>query len=300
MNRRELLVRAGVAAPFLTLAACTANNLGLAPSRNPKQQAFDDALRALEAGSGGRLGVAVLDTGSQARLAWRGDELFPMASTFKLVAAGLVLQRVDEGRERLDRRIVYPKQELVEYSPMTELRVGGAGVRIDELCEAAVTLSDNTAANLLLKSFGGPAALTAYFRTLGDRVSRLDRFETELNEAAPGDVRDTTTPAAMLATMQRLVLGDALTPGSRARLATWLLGNKTGDRRLRAGFPPTWKVGDRTGSAANGTSNDVAVAWPPGRAPWLVTSYLTGATVAPAERDAVIAKVADLAVRSLA
>jgi beta-lactamase class A len=157
-----------------------------------------------------------------------------MASTFKFVAAAFVLARVDRGEESLARRIVYSRDDLVTYSPITEKHAGGGGMTVGELCDAAVTLSDNTAANLLLDSFGGPAGLTAHMRSLGDGVSRLDRRETALNEAAPGDPRDTTTPAAMLGLLRDTVLGTALSPSSRAQMAAWLVANKTG-RQAAAG-----------------------------------------------------------------
>lgn len=192
----------------------------------------DAALAALESRHGGRLGVAMLDVGTGARVSRRADERFPMCSTFKLLAAALVLARVDRGEERLDRTVTFEAADLVTYSPVTEKRVGQAGMTLAELCEAALTLSDNTAANLLLASFGGPSALTSYVRALGDAVTRLDRIEPHLNEATPGDVRDTTTPAAMLENVRRLVLGEALSADSRSRLAAWLVANKTGDARL--------------------------------------------------------------------
>ena len=248
-------------------------------------------LAKIEGESGGRLGVAVLDTGTGGRWGHRADERFPMCSTFKLLAAAAVLARVDAGRERLDRRIRFEAGDVVPYSPITKDRAGGPGMSLDELCEAAMTVSDNTAGNLLLASLGGPAGLTAYARSLGDEVTRLDRIEPDLNEARPGDPRDTTSPAAMLSNLRTLVLGDALSAGSKDRLTTWLLGNKTGDTRLRAGLPKTWRVGDKTGSGEMGTTNDVGVVWPPGRAPVLVTAYLTATSATGEQRNATLAAV---------
>jgi beta-lactamase class A len=256
-------------------------------------------LADLERRNGGRLGVAALDTASGRRAGHRADERFPLCSTFKFLAAALVLARVDRGEEKLDRRVVYSDKDLVTYSPVTKDGVGPRGLLLAELCDAAVTLSDNTAGNLLLASFGGPSALAAFTRTLGDDVTRLDRIETALNEAAPGDPRDTTTPAAMLHDMQRLLVGDALSASSRERLAGWLVASKTGAKRLRAGFPADWRVGDKTGSGDHGTANDVAIAWPSGRAPILVAAYYTGSTVADEVRSAVIADAGRLAVAAL-
>ncbi|PPQ42695.1 class A beta-lactamase [Rhodopseudomonas palustris] len=252
--------------------------------------ALADMCARLEAGSGGRLGVCVLDTASGRMIGHRLDERFPMCSTFKALAAGLVLARVDRKQENLDRRVSYAKSDLVTYSPATEKHVED-GMTIAELCEAAITLSDNTAANLLLASFGGPAGLTAFARSLGDETTRLDRIETELNEALPGDPRDTTSPRAMAQDLRALTLGDALSPASRAQLITWLKANTTGGTRLRAGVPPGWTVGDKTGTGGRGTANDIAVLWPPQRAPLIVTVYLTGATVSRDQQNKIIADV---------
>jgi beta-lactamase class A len=160
-----------------------------------------------------------------------------------------------------------------------------------ELCDAAVTLSDNTAGNLLLAAIGGPAGLTAYLRSLGDKVTRLDRIEPFLNDVAPGDRRDTTSPAAVAMTLRQLVLGDALSPDSRARLTGWLVGCKTGDDRLRAGLPAGWRVGDKTGTGPHGDTNDIAVLWPPGRPPLVVTTYLSESSAPPERRNAALATV---------
>ena len=215
----------------------------LAAGHRPSE--LQDRLALLERRHGGRLGVSVLDMETGQRIGHRDGERFPMCSTFKFLAAAQVLARVDRGQERLDRRVVYDKDDLVAYSPVTELHAGEHGMTLAELCHAAVTVSDNTAGNLLLASLDGPAGLTAFTRSLGDEVTRLDRIETDLNEAIPGDPRDTTTPAAMLDDMRALLLGDALSPSSRKQLADWLIATTTGDQRIRAGLPAGWRVGDR-------------------------------------------------------
>lgn len=251
-------------------------------------------MEQIEQRAQGRLGVAMLDTGSGLALGWRQDERFAMCSTFKLPLAAWMLALVDQGRERLDARVQYAASEVVEYSPVSGSKAGAeGGVTVAELCSATVSLSDNTAANVLLARHGGPAALTAWLRSVGDFTTRLDRNEPTLNEAALGDDRDTTTPLAMRQTMQQLVLGHALTPASRATLQRWLVETRTGDRRLRAGVPG-WRVGDKTGTAgSSGTANDIGVLWPPaGGAPVLVTCYLTRSAVPPEQRDAAIADVA--------
>jgi len=255
-------------------------------------QQFVDEIKRLERESGGRLGVCVIETATGARHAYRGDERFPMCSTFKALAAAAVLAQVDASKEQLSRRISYDASALTTYSPVTEKHVGD-GMTVAELCDAAVTVSDNTAANLLLTSIGGPSGLTSFVRSLDDQFTRLDRNEPTLNEALPDDPRDTTTPNAMASTMQTLVLGTkALSAPSREQLTAWLVGNKTGDTRLRAGFAKDWRIGDKTGTGARGTSNDIGVAWPPKTAPIVITAYLTGATVSAAQQNATLALVA--------
>jgi beta-lactamase class A len=246
---------------------------------------------ALEGESGGRLGVAVLHTSSGGFVGHRADERFPMCSTFKLLAAAAVLRRVDEGKEKLDRRVKFATSDLVVNSPITKERTGGEGMSVAELCAAAMTVSDNTAGNLILASLGGPQALNDYARSLGDTVTRLDRIDPDLNEALPGDQRDTTAPAAMLKNIQALVLGRALSENSKEQLIAWLVGNKTGNARLRARLPASWRVGDKTGSGEHGTTNDVGVAWPPQSAPVLMAVYLTGTAANGEARNRTIAAV---------
>ena len=258
-------------------------------------------LAALERRHGGRLGVAILNSAGVSVISHRGDERFALCSTFKFLAAALVLARVDRKQESLTRRIIYARDCLVPHSPVTEKHAGESGLTVGEICEAAMTLSDNTAANLLLDSFGGPAELTAYVRSLGDSVTRIDRREPELNEVKPGDPRDTTSPIAMLEILRKTVLGTALSTSSRDQLTAWLVANQTGDRRLRAGLPKGWRVGDKTGSGANNATNDIAVIWPPMRAPIVVTTYYAEARGSDDQRNAVLAEVGSLAssVRSL-
>ena len=245
---------------------------------------------ALEAKSGGRLGVAVLDTQNGRKLQYRADERFAMCSTFKLLLAAAVLARIEAQKDRADRVVRYGKSDLVTYSPSTEKHVTD-GMTVWALCEAILQLSDNTAANLLLDTIGGPAGWTAYARSLGDQISRLDRKEIELNTAIPGDPRDTTTPAAMLGNLRKVLLGDALSPSSRRRLIDTMATSTTGTRRLRAGLPPEWRVADKTGSGLNGTYNDLAIVWPPQRAPILACAYLTESKLTAAESEAVLAEV---------
>lgn len=250
------------------------------------------ALRAIESRLGGRLGVSMLDTRSGRAIGYRADERFPMCSTFKWLLVTAVLQRVDAGREPLDRTLPYTAADLLDHAPVTRQHVDAGGMTVAALCAAAIEYSDNTAANLLLRTIDGPAGYTRFVRTLGDSVTRLDRNEPDLNSAIAGDVRDTTSPGAMVRDLKRVFLGNLLGDASRNRLIGWLQGNTTGTTMLRAGLPSGWRVGDKTGSGQYGTTNDVAIAWPEGGGkPVLIAVYVTGSSVAPDARAAAIAEV---------
>lgn len=274
--------------------------VGLAAATFPRglraAPVLPSAFFGIEARTGGRLGVAALDAKGETFAAWRAEERFPMCSTFKLLLAAAVLARVDEGREVLGRRVTYAPANLVSYSPVTEKHVTD-GMTVAELCEATVTLSDNTAANLLLSTIGGPQGLTAFSRRMGDDVTRLDRWETALNSAIPGDVRDTTSPLAMAWAIGQLVNGSVLKPASRTQLRNWLYATRTGDARLRAGFAG-WRVGDKTGTGDRNTVNDVGFAVAPGDAqdaPALTLAvYLTGSRLDVDASSRVLAEVAGL------
>lgn len=251
---------------------------GLAAQPNP--------FAALEAG--GTLQVFALDTGSRRTLAWRADQRALMCSTFKVVAAAAVLARIERGEERADRRIAFTKADLLPFSAVTSPRVDEGGLTVDELCAAMIQESDNTAANLILDSLGGPAAVTAYARKLGDRAFRLDRRETELNLRS-GD-NDTTTPRAMAATLKTLLLGKALSAESRARLENWMLTSKPGAKRLKAGLPADWLVAHKTGGGPDQT-NDIAIVRAPDRAPILIAAYYHEPANPPRSPEDVLADV---------
>ncbi|MBV9992472.1 MAG: class A beta-lactamase [Alphaproteobacteria bacterium] len=249
-------------------------------------------IQAIEARAGGRLGVAALDTQTGRRIAWRDGERFPMCSTFKLLLVTRVLAKADKGQERLDRWVKYGKDDLLDYAPVAREHLAQGGMTVKDLAEAAIVWSDNTCANLLLAADGGPAGVTAQARALGDPVTRLDRNEPTLNTAIPGDPRDTTAPAAMLDDMDRVLLGDALSESSREMLTGWMIACRTAPRRIGAGLPSGWKRGHKTGTGANGSTNDIAICWPPGRKPILLTVYFTGSSAGDDEREAAIADVA--------
>ena len=268
--------------------------LGLLLTSRPAHA--EERIAAIERATAGRLGVMVRDTETGHRLAYRADESFPLCSTFKMLAVAQVLARADAGLEDLRRTMSYGTADLDSYAPVAaaKLAAGQGRMSLDEACAAAMVWSDNTAANLILQALGGPEALTAWLRGLGDASTRLDRTEPDLNTAIPGDPRDTTTPAAMAATVERILLGPVLSETARHRIEAWMAEARTGTKRLRAGLPTDWTVGDKTGSGANGTTNVVALLRPPGRAPLVAAIYLTQ-SAAPAEaRDTAHAAIGRL------
>jgi beta-lactamase class A len=260
------------------------------------------ALEALEAREGGRLGVCILDTGTGRVVGHRMDERFAMCSTFKLPLAAVVLREADQGRLRLADTIHFTRQDMLSYAPVTSANLEQGGMTVRALAEAAQETSDNVAANLLLKRLGGPAAFTTILRSLGDRATRLDRFEPMLNLVLAGEEQDTTTPRAMAASMARFLTGDLLTSASRELLIDWMVRTTTGDKRIRAGLPAGWRAGDKTGTgmadAMTDKYNDVAIAWPPGKAPVVVAAYFDTDTHSAEIRDedqAVLAEVGRIA-----
>jgi beta-lactamase class A len=270
LPRRDLLL----ATTSLLVAACASQTPARAPTAREAQQDANAELARIEARVGGRVGVFALDTASGRTVAHREDERFAMCSTFKWALAAAVFARIDHGGGTLEQRIAFGPGDLMEAAPVAREHVAEGGMTVETLARAAVTVSDNTAANLLLAWLGGPGALTAFCRQLGDTVTRLDRNEPTLNSNDPGDVRDTTSPRAMVGLMNAALLGGALKPASRERLLALLQACETGKKRLRAGLPAGWVVGDKTGTG-NFAFNDVAIAIPPGRAPILMAAYMS-------------------------
>ena len=293
--RRRFLQFSGAALASSLLAPALARAAAAVPAA-PAAIANAADFAALEKASGGRLGVTVLDTGSGRRIAGRRqDERFPMCSTFKSMLVAHVLHLADAGRVSLDTRVPIAEKDLLSYAPVARRHVG-KDLSVRDLCRGTLTTSDNTAANLLLGVNGGPPALTAFLRAQGDAVTRNDRYEPEMNRFAKGDPRDTTSPAAMAASLARFAVGNGLSAASRLQFADWLIDNQTGDACLRAGLGKRWRVGDKTGSNGEDTRNDIALLWPrAGGAPWVVTAYLQGASVDDDQRAAVLARVGALA-----
>ena len=279
-----------VAALLLLLAASTPGSTSDFASR----------ILSVEQRTGGRIGVAAVDTGSGKRFDYRSKERFPMCSTFKLLAAAAVLKQVDGRHEKLDRFVSYDAKDILEYAPVTKVHLKDGGMTLGALCAAAIEQSDNTAGNLLLDTIGGPIGVTKFVHSIGDEMTRLDRKEPELNSAIPGDERDTTTPAAMCADMQRLLLDDVLTESSRHQLEDWMQHNETGTLMIRAGVPKTWTVADKTGRCGNGATNDVAIIRPPGRAPIVVAIYSIGSTSSADDHASTLAEIARATLEFLA
>jgi beta-lactamase class A len=244
-----------------------------------------------ERDTGGHIGVYAKNLRTGAEVSWRAHERFVMCSTFKASLAACVLASVDRGQARLDELIAYGPDDLMENAPVAKQNLEKGAMSVADMCEAAVELSDNTCANALLARVGGPSALTAFWRSIGDTVSRLDHNEPELNRSPPGDPRDTTTPAVMAGNLQRLILGKALSPTSREHLTGWMLGCKTGDNRLRAGLPKDWRVGDKTGNNGKDASGDIAVTWSTRGEPVLICAYTQGGSPTPGQVEAVFAGI---------
>ncbi|HEX8078302.1 MAG TPA: class A beta-lactamase [Chthoniobacterales bacterium] len=253
----------------------------------------------LEKRTGGHIGVAVFDAAGGKRVEYHAQERFLMCSTFKVLAVAAVLKRVDEKKDKLDRFVPYSEAQLLEYAPVTRAHVKEGGMTLEALCAAAIAQSDNTAANLLLETIGGPKGFTAFARSLGDEFTRLDRMEPELNMATPGDDRDTTTPAAMATTLQRLLASDVLTQESRKRLEDWMVANETGAKMIRASVPADWRVGDKTGRSGKGATNDIAIVRPPAGGPFFLAIYVNAPNESSEGRDNLVAEVAKIALETL-
>ncbi len=285
MLDRRTLITALAAAPTLLPAMSHA----AAPLTH-----LNSSMAEVEKRSGGRIGAAALDLQTGQRFAWRGDQRFRMCSTFKMPLSAAILRRVDQGRERLDRVIPYGPEVLMGNSNATKQNLG-KGMTVGALCEATTIWSDNAAANLLLDALApkkGPEAMTRFLRAIGDQTTRVDRYEPEMNTGPESDLRDTTTPTAILATWKALLVDDALSPASRKQLTAWVVDNRTGDKRIRAGVPRGWKVGDKTGNNGESITNDIAIAWPPGRKPVLIAAFHDRGSSDDDKRSAVLAEVA--------
>jgi beta-lactamase class A len=275
------------------LSSAFADERSAADSTAGRLASITPRLAQLEHESGGRLGVAVIDTAKDVHAGYRNNERFAICSTFKTVLCSAVLKRHEREPGLLDQRILYTKADLVSYSPISSKHVDD-GMTVAELCAAALQYSDNSAANALIRLIGGPPAVTAFARSIGDTTFRLDRTETTLNTAIPGDPRDTSTPGAMVSTLRRVTLGHALAPESQKQLIDWMRGNTTGAKRIRARVPAEWDVADKTGT------NDLGIVWPAqGRAPVVLGVYYTQADKDAPARDDVIASATRIVIEAI-
>ncbi|OOC59488.1 class A beta-lactamase [Paenibacillus ihbetae] len=286
---------------ILTLVGCMKNEAPAAEmgkdAPTPTVEAATYSLfKSLENEYDARLGVYAIDTGSGETIAYRADERFAYTSTFKALASGAVL--LQNSIEEIDEVISYSAEDLVTYSPITEKHVS-TGMTLRDIMDAAIRYSDNTAGNLLLEQLGGPEGFEAALRQIGDTVTQADRYETELNEAVPGDDRDTSTARALATSLNAFALGDVLPKDKQTILTDMLRGNTTGDELIRAAVPEGWAVGDKTGAGSYGTRNDLAIVWPPEGDP-VVLAVLSSRDTQDAEYDnALIAKAAEAALSAL-
>ncbi|WUL16883.1 class A beta-lactamase [Amycolatopsis sp. NBC_00355] len=293
--------RAALAATALvTLTACAAPEAA-PPARTPSSQSSSQPpaslvaqpdFAALETRFDARLGVYAIDTGSGREVTRHADDRFGYASTHKVFSSGAVLQRT--GLPGLGKVLRYTRADLQEYSPITEKHVD-TGISLRDAMDAALRYSDNTAANLLFRELGGPAGLGAALRGIGDTTTHADRTEPGLNDLAPGDIRDTSTPRAMAASLRAFTLGSALPPEKRAVLTGMMRANTTGGALIRAGAPAGWAVADKTGTGSYATRNDIAVVWPSGRAPIVLVIMSDRKTEDAKYDDRLIAAAATLA-----
>lgn len=288
-TRRRTLLLAAIATPFSGMSL---------PAFASEQKTITTELASLEKSANGRLGISAINTGNGMRVQYRADERFPFCSTFKTIVAAAILKKSQTEKGLLDKRVRYNKDDVTKsgYAPIAEKHISD-GLTIAELCAATLQYSDNAAVNLLMHELGGPTAVNVYARSIGDDIFRLDRWEPELNSAIPGDERDTTTPAAMEKSLQKLTLGDALEFPQREQLILWLKGNTTGSKRMLAAAPKGWIVGDKTGTGSYGTTNDIGVLWPAnGGAPIVAAIYFTQNVKDAAPRDDVIAAATRLVI----
>lgn len=268
-------------------------------AQSPAQaNAVQQKLADLEKSTGGRLGVAMINTADNSQIVYRGEERFAMCSTSKVMAASGILKASEKDKNLLNQPVDIKKSDLVNYNPVTEKHLD-TGMTLGELGAAAIQYSDNVAMNKLIAHLGGPEKVTQFARSIGDDTFRLDRTEPTLNTAIPGDKRDTTSPRAMAETLRKLTLGNALAEPQRAQLVKWLKGNTTGGASIRAGLPAAWIVGDKTGSGDYGTTNDIAVIWPENHAPLILVTYFTQPQKDAKARKDVLAAAAKIVTENL-
>lgn len=309
LNRRTSRAAVALAAALpLLLAGCgsvdsapvSSDTTAISAHVTSEHDQLDAVLRDLENSASTRIGLAALNTVTGESYGHRADESFAMCSTFKTYAAAQVLRLEEAGETSLDKEIMIDPAKIVEYSPVTE-PAAGTTMTLAELADAALTRSDNTAGNYLLEEIGGPPAVTAIARDMGDDSTRLDRWEPELNEALRGDPRDTSTPGELADGYQELLLGDGLTDADREQLVAWMRGSTTSDERIRAGLPSGWTAADKTGGGYFGTNNNAGVVWTPEGDPIVLVFLTDSSTGLPDAKanNSVIAKSTAAVIKAL-
>ncbi len=291
-DRRRVLVSGAAFAMTSAVAGCAPKS-AIVP-----QNISNDSLAKLEANSGGRLGAYIFDTASGKSAGRRIDERFGMCSTFKLSLAAAILKLSEQGKLRLDDFLPYTKTDLMSVSPVTTENLAKGGMTVEALAKATQITSDNAAANILMKHIGGPTAVTAFWRSLGDNVSRIDRYEPQMNLVSSGEIRDTTSPGAIARSAAKFLTTDTLTIASREKLIGWMAETQTGVKRLRAGLPESWRQGDKTGTGIHESYtnkyNDIAIFWPPARPPVIVSCFYEGPVFFDDMRDVDLAVLAEV------
>lgn len=296
LSKRAFLIIA------ISISFSNASNMPLTDNtKQTKLNEIQEKFAKLELSFGGRIGISAINTENNEHIQYRADERFPFCSTSKVIVVGAILNKSKKPPSILKKNIIYSQKELDNsgYHPITEKHIA-TGMSISELSEAALQYSDNAAMNFLIKQLGGTEAVTAYARSIGDKMFRLDRNEPELNTAIPNDVRDTTTPSAMEKSLQSLIIGNALLPSQREQLQVWLKNNTTGNATIRAGVPNGWIVGDKTGSGDYGTRNDIGIIWPAKCLPIVVAIYTTQNKKDAISRDDVIASATRILISEFA
>lgn len=292
IDRRTLLAGTGAA---LMLAGCKAAEKAAEVAKS--KFTASPALAELEKKSGGRLGAYILDSGTGNAIGHHPDERFAHCSTFKLSLGAAVLQLADQGKLKLDEVLAYTKADLLSNSPETEANLAKGGMTVEALARAAQVTSDNAAANLVMRHIGGPEKLTAFWRSLGDEVSRVDDYEPAMNKTVPGDPRNTSSAGAMAQSMAKFLTCDVLSETAKKKLFAWMVNTRTGQKRIRAGLPSEWRAGDKTGTFDEKV-NDIAIVWVPKKKPLLITAYYEGTGKGEEKRaadEAVLAEVGRIA-----
>lgn len=259
-----------------------------------------EELAKLESSSGGRIGISAINTEYNTRIQYRANERFPMGCTSKVIGVAAILKKSMTNDDFLQEKVIYRKKDILNWAPITKKHLAD-DMTISELCAAAISYSDNTAMNLLLKKLGGPQGLNTFARSIGDNSFKLDHWWPDEAASSSLDDADSTTPAAMEKSLRKLALGDVLSSPLRAQLQVWLKENTTGNLRIRAGVPKTWIVGDKTGTGFNyGTTNDIAIIWPPKCAPIVVTIYYTNKNKNAPKREDILATATRILLKDFA